>query len=49
MMTKYETPVLAVTIWERKNVITDSNEYELPIAPGNDGTELPIAPAGNVF
>lgn len=49
MMTEYETPVFEVTVWERKNIVTSSNEYELPIVPGNDGTELPIAPASNVF
>lgn len=49
MMTEYETPRFEIIVWEQKSVVTSSNEYELPIAPGNDGTELPVAPASGAF
>lgn len=47
-MTVYEKPTLSIVGSQTENVITTSDEYELPIAPGNDGTELPIAPV-NIF
>ena len=45
MVKRYENPFLEIVLWEHISVITSSDEYELPIAPGNDGTELPIIPA----
>lgn len=45
MMNRYEAPSLEIVLWEHISVITASDEYELPIAPGNEGTELPIIPA----
>ena len=43
-MNRYESPSLEIVLLEHINVITVSDEYELPIAPGNPDTELPIIP-----
>ena len=48
MMTTYETPMLRIVGSNSEDIITTSDEYELPIAPGDNDTELPIVPA-NIF
>ena len=44
-MKRYNTPVLEIERFENEDVVTGSSEYELPIAPADNGTELPIIPA----
>lgn len=43
-MQKYEDPIMEIITLEHVDVLTGSDEYELPIAPGENGTELPIIP-----
>lgn len=44
-MRKYEDPIIEIILLEHNDVLTGSDEYELPIAPGENDTELPIIPA----
>lgn len=41
----YESPIVKVIVCEQEDIITTSNEYELPMVPRNTDTELPVAPA----
>ena len=41
----YESPIVKVFVFEQEDIIKTSNEYELPMVPGNTDTELPVAPA----
>lgn len=41
----YESPSVMVLVCDKDDIITTSNEYELPVIPGDTDTELPIAPA----
>ena len=43
-MRKYENPIIEIIRLEHMDVLTSSDKYELPIAPGENGNELPIIP-----
>lgn len=43
-MRRYKTPMLEIEKFDGEDVLTGSDEYELPIAPGETDTELPIIP-----
>jgi len=41
----YESPSVKVIVCDEQDIIKTSNEYELPMVPGNTNTELPVNPA----
>ena len=41
----YESPSIKVFVCGEQDILTTSNEYELPLVPANTDAELPVAPA----
>lgn len=46
MKNVYESPSVKVLACEEEDIITTSNEYELPMVPADTNTELPVVPRG---